>query len=141
MNKFFQFFGFISVTQQFWMLKIPSCKSLTIPLRFPTIHFCYSAKRLGGVRWSHEFTESKSLERRHTSMLAFKNASFKYVKFANCTFISSQNFRAQNLHCWLGQCRENHNFIPIFDERSGSHISNHWLKCRRSCVEKCPLFM
>ena len=67
-----------------------------------------------------------------------KNASFKYVKFANCTFISSQNFRAQNLHCWLGQCRENHNFIPIFDEWSGSHISNHWLKCRRSCVEKCP---
>ena len=34
--------------------------------------FCYSAKRLGGVRWFHQFTESKSLERRHTHMLAFK---------------------------------------------------------------------
>ena len=64
-HKFFQLFGFNSVTQQFRMLKIPSCKSLTIALRFPTIHFCYSAKRLGGVRWYHQFTESKSLESRH----------------------------------------------------------------------------
>ena len=52
----------------------------------------------------------------------------------------SSFFRTQNLYCWSGQCRKNHNFVSVSDERGSSYVSNDWIQRGRSCLEKCPFY-
>ena len=49
-------------------------------------------------------------------------------------------FRAQNLYCWSGQCRKNDDIVSVPYERSCTHITHHWFKCRRGGMEKRPLY-
>ena len=49
-------------------------------------------------------------------------------------------FRAQNLYCWSGQCRKNDDIVSVPYERSCTHISHHWFKCRRGGMEKRTLY-
>ena len=49
-------------------------------------------------------------------------------------------FRAQNLYCWSGQCRKNDDIVSVPYERSCTHITHHWFKCRRGGMEKRTLY-